>query len=265
MMSETRLEWIGHNKRWKIDKERMRIGREASCDIALTDQAMVSRQHVEITSGPEGIVLADLGSANGTFVNGKQVDRASLKVDDVIRLGPDGPELCLVVAAAQAAGAGTKVKPPTEAPVNTGATIISDKPKTKENEMTTPVRTVANAELDLSIIEKKLNTMRALLFVAVTAIVVLLGALIYQNDQISRTRDSVEQARREAKTAVAQFTPELDQRLTRLETQMDGMDAKMKVAEDRFVERMNREVPAAMDRYVKGKMNEAKGQYEGVR
>lgn len=63
------------------------IGREGS-DVALIDPK-VSRKHAEIgLYGPEAIVLRDLASTNGTFVNGKRVqDRIKLQHDDVVRVG----------------------------------------------------------------------------------------------------------------------------------------------------------------------------------
>jgi len=46
----------------------LRIGRHNSNDIVISD-ASVSRQHTEIRLRPEGILVRDLGSSNGTFVN----------------------------------------------------------------------------------------------------------------------------------------------------------------------------------------------------
>ncbi len=46
------------------------IGRSSSCVIQLLDEK-VSRVHVTITSGPEGYVVRDEGSSNGTGINGE--------------------------------------------------------------------------------------------------------------------------------------------------------------------------------------------------
>jgi hypothetical protein len=66
--------------------------------------------------------------------------------------------------------------------------------------------------------------------------------------------------RMQAQTAVGQFTPALDARLNTFEKRMDGVDAKMKDAEDRLVLRMNKEIPAMLDKYVDQKVNQAKSQ-----
>lgn len=54
-------------QRWKIDSE-MLIGRGSDCDIVIPLR-QVSRHHAKIFPGPEGAVIEDLGSKNGTFIN----------------------------------------------------------------------------------------------------------------------------------------------------------------------------------------------------
>ena len=53
------------------------LGRDPSCDILLNDPKC-SRRHAIVEAVPEGISIRDNGSANGVFVNGKQVERAIL-------------------------------------------------------------------------------------------------------------------------------------------------------------------------------------------
>jgi len=62
------------------------LGRDPSCDLVLND-AKCSRRHAVIEAGPQGIAIRDAGSANGVFVNGKRVERASLSEGDIVRLG----------------------------------------------------------------------------------------------------------------------------------------------------------------------------------
>ncbi|MBU0702322.1 MAG: FHA domain-containing protein [Chloroflexi bacterium] len=59
-------------QRWIVDQERIIIGRGSDCDIVLPER-QASRQHVQIERGDEGYLLRDLGSKNGTFVNGREV------------------------------------------------------------------------------------------------------------------------------------------------------------------------------------------------
>ena len=72
--------------RHALDGE-MLVGREA-VDILLADE-QVSRKHAQLTVKDDGRVeLADLGSANGTEVNGKRINGpVTLKHGDTITLG----------------------------------------------------------------------------------------------------------------------------------------------------------------------------------
>jgi hypothetical protein len=63
------------------------LGRASSNTIAISDGS-VSSQHAQILRTPEGFVLEDLQSRNGTYVNGEQVkDKRLLTDGDLIRLG----------------------------------------------------------------------------------------------------------------------------------------------------------------------------------
>jgi pSer/pThr/pTyr-binding forkhead associated (FHA) protein len=62
---------------------RLTIGRGSECDLIL-DEAEMSRKHAVIENFGDGIYLRDLGSSNGTFVNGVQVRDAVLHPDDQI-------------------------------------------------------------------------------------------------------------------------------------------------------------------------------------
>jgi len=90
--------------------------------------------------------------------------------------------------------------------------------------------------------------------------VILLLAVLYQGQQINRNREVLTGMHQEAQNAVKTFTPALDQRLKVMEQRMDGFDGKMKQAEDRFVERMNKELPSVMDKYINRKFEELRRQ-----
>lgn len=62
------------------------LGRRATSDIVLTDTG-ASNRHAEIRRGPDGFVLVDSGSRNGTFLNGRLILRNPLVPGDVIRIG----------------------------------------------------------------------------------------------------------------------------------------------------------------------------------
>jgi transcriptional regulator of acetoin/glycerol metabolism len=69
-----------------IERARVVIGRGPGVTVAL-DAAGVSRQHVEIYRHGPAYIAHDLGSTNGTHVNGRRVEYAPLSAGDVIRAG----------------------------------------------------------------------------------------------------------------------------------------------------------------------------------
>jgi pSer/pThr/pTyr-binding forkhead associated (FHA) protein len=62
------------------------IGRSSDLDMVLVED-MVSRKHAKITTDDQVVTIQDLGSTNGTFVNGEKVRKADLKDGDRILIG----------------------------------------------------------------------------------------------------------------------------------------------------------------------------------
>jgi adenylate cyclase len=62
------------------------VGRALTSDVALLDPT-VSRRHASLVVDESGIDLSDLGSSNGTFVNGERVEHARLGAGDVLTFG----------------------------------------------------------------------------------------------------------------------------------------------------------------------------------
>jgi pSer/pThr/pTyr-binding forkhead associated (FHA) protein len=62
------------------------IGRSSDLDMVLVED-MVSRKHAKITTDDHVVTIQDLGSTNGTFVNGEKVRKADLKDGDRILIG----------------------------------------------------------------------------------------------------------------------------------------------------------------------------------
>ncbi|MBU1896428.1 FHA domain-containing protein, partial [Myxococcota bacterium] len=71
------------------------IGRGSEFDMVL-DEDMVSRRHTKIATYHGQIVIQDLKSTNGTFVNGERVTVARLKVGDRILVGSSLMEIVTV-------------------------------------------------------------------------------------------------------------------------------------------------------------------------
>ena len=71
----------------QVSGDQFTIGRDSSCDLPLNDSKS-SRRHAALKAMPDGrATLYDLGSSNGTFVNGQRVRSARLQDGDVIRAG----------------------------------------------------------------------------------------------------------------------------------------------------------------------------------
>lgn len=69
-----------------LEKERFSIGRKPTCDIQINDQG-VSKEHAIILTVGNDQILEDMGSTNGTLVNGQGVKRQILQNGDVIEVG----------------------------------------------------------------------------------------------------------------------------------------------------------------------------------
>jgi len=66
--------------------EALSIGRSLQCDLSV-DDLRVSRRHVVVRHGERGLTVEDLQSANGTFLNGKRIQKAMLRSGDVLSVG----------------------------------------------------------------------------------------------------------------------------------------------------------------------------------
>jgi pSer/pThr/pTyr-binding forkhead associated (FHA) protein len=62
------------------------VGRDEEADIII-EQSGVSRRHCSVAGLPNGLRVQDLGSTNGTWVNGKRVNSAILKNGDRLQIG----------------------------------------------------------------------------------------------------------------------------------------------------------------------------------
>ena len=75
------LEWpLAERGRWVL-------GRGSDCDLVLRADDAVSRRHAEIAVRAGVCLVRDLGSCNGTLLNGRVIRRAQLLRGDVLRVG----------------------------------------------------------------------------------------------------------------------------------------------------------------------------------
>lgn len=80
------IQGADQGKRFELKSSPVALGRESSNAIRLHDTE-VSRRHAEIRLDDERYRIVDLGSANGTFINGRLVDQAPLRSGDRLQLG----------------------------------------------------------------------------------------------------------------------------------------------------------------------------------
>ncbi len=73
-------------KAYPLAKEQVTLGRASGNDIVMGD-LQVSRRHAMITRRPDGFVVADLHSTNGTSINGHHIEEGLLDEGDILTLG----------------------------------------------------------------------------------------------------------------------------------------------------------------------------------
>jgi pSer/pThr/pTyr-binding forkhead associated (FHA) protein len=78
---------LSTNQRIKLDKPEVVLGRHVDCDIVL-DNDEASRQHAKLLIQASGITVEDMGSTNGTYLNTREVRRATaVNGGDIIAIG----------------------------------------------------------------------------------------------------------------------------------------------------------------------------------
>lgn len=99
----------GKRRTTPLDKPSVVLGRSTRCDISLRSD-VVSSRHLRVKVYRDYVAIEDLGSTNGTFVNGVHLDgQVDITTDDLITLGPDGPELRLIDGSGRFAPSTSKV------------------------------------------------------------------------------------------------------------------------------------------------------------
>ena len=111
-MEELWLKFIdteGQSRRERVGGERFIVGRQSDCDLCIPD-GKLSREHLEIERIGYNFIVSDLGSSNGTTLNGANLSgRVALSNWDAAERSPFFAAVAGAVAAAE-------VPTPTEAP-----------------------------------------------------------------------------------------------------------------------------------------------------
>lgn len=69
-----------HGKKWMLESAELLIGRAPECDVVVADR-QVSRRHARVLRRLEGFYIEDLGSKNGTHLNGELLQESTLLND----------------------------------------------------------------------------------------------------------------------------------------------------------------------------------------
>jgi pSer/pThr/pTyr-binding forkhead associated (FHA) protein len=81
-------------KAYPLDGQQLTVGRDTTCEISIND-AEISRKHARFTLQVPGYVLEDLGSTNGSFVNGNRITGPYLvKGGEMIAFGENVVLMC---------------------------------------------------------------------------------------------------------------------------------------------------------------------------
>ena len=79
---------LGAGEAYELDSSALTIGRGGRNDVSIEGDEFASARHVRIESRRDGVWVHDLGSTNGTHVNGARIDRPrKLVPGDVVRVG----------------------------------------------------------------------------------------------------------------------------------------------------------------------------------
>jgi adenylate cyclase len=107
------------------------VGRAVNSDVPIYDPT-ISRQHAEISAQNSGVLVKDLGSSNGTFLNGSRITEAVAQPNDVVMFGKVS---FYVREAVKPAGAPKPATTGFPAPKPSAATIVRHLPVSTEGDI----------------------------------------------------------------------------------------------------------------------------------
>jgi hypothetical protein len=164
------------------------IGRGAQNDVVISDSPLVSARHLEIRKDGSAYKVIDLGSRNGTFVNGERVEQSEVTHHCRIQLGPAGPELAFILGDTAESAFDRTIAAPLQSVLPDGAATqpARDRDVREQEDLLIQAASQSRAARHKGIGEQTLMIMRESLFKAVhktrrkfiTVIVGLVIALI---------------------------------------------------------------------------------------
>ncbi len=156
------------------------IGRAVGTDVVVNDDR-VSQQHAAVVLSDGKWYLQDLGSSNGTFIDGRRIDRAPIAGTVQVRLGHDGPTLILKTAGTDEGARPTVVTQPTESSILDR--FLGDRAPSVMSPHTAMLRRVLRSE------HRRRGKRYMIALAALALLVVIASAVVYvQRKQIQRAR-----------------------------------------------------------------------------
>ena len=122
------------------------VGRAVNSDIPIYEPT-ISRQHAQLTAEDGGVRIKDLGSANGTFLNGSRISDAKAAPNDVVTFGKVA---FYVKEAAKPAAARPQADAGFPSPKPAGATIVRQLPVRDSGAMSSPLRRLSASTLPVA-------------------------------------------------------------------------------------------------------------------
>src|SRR5690242_9871804 len=77
----------GERRSFSVSRDMTVIGRREDCDLRIP-LGEISRKHCRLIKEDGTLRLEDLGSSNGTYLNGKRVQEAAIEAGDTLQVGP---------------------------------------------------------------------------------------------------------------------------------------------------------------------------------
>ena len=116
------LDGVLAGQRFELRDRPLVIGRAPECDIRFPEaDGVVSSRHARVERQGTEFVVVDQRSTNGTLLNGKPVERATLAPGDIIQLSADGPRIHVAVEEEQ--GEGTPARSESTAVLRLGRSV----------------------------------------------------------------------------------------------------------------------------------------------
>jgi len=142
----------------ELDKDKMILGRKPHNDIVIAHSA-VSGEHAAFSYSQNDVFVEDLGSTNGTFLNGRKVSKALLEDHDVVVIGKSEIEFLAgprVAPALPSIDLAPSTRPaPTHGPVMGAIEVRSGANAGKVLQLVKPVTTLGRAGVQVIAITRQ--------------------------------------------------------------------------------------------------------------